>query len=133
MPSRREYITAGAVATTALSGCVGLWGSDVADIHINNDSSVDLTVTTRVTRRADDRQLLDETVVLQGETDEQLGESDESSMTYQDVADESEVEVYVNVADGPEKRTNRSNLGSDSRGLYVEVAPDSISFVITQA
>lgn len=116
------------------SGCVNLATGDVADIHITNVTAVDLTVSIRVRRRSDEQSLLDETVVLPGETDERPGESEDSSETYPDVVEDDgvEVDIYVDVAGGPEKRSHRPDLGMDSKGVVVELSGDRITFFASQ-
>lgn len=115
---RRTFIRYVPIAIFALSGCLESNSADVTDIYVSNETSNEVGATIQVTRLSDDGRLLDETFVLDVD----------ATQEYDDVVSGSEVQVKVQVEDGPENEFEWSEGESDASGLFIDINSDSITF-----
>lgn len=115
---RRTVIRNVPIAIFGLSGCLEPNSGGVTDISVSNETSNEVNVAIQVIQLSDDKQLLVETVPLDaGATQE-----------YDEVVSGAEVQVKIQVEDGPENEFEWSDGESDASGLHIDINSDSITF-----
>lgn len=116
---RRTLIKYVPIAIFGLSGCLEPNSGGMTDISVSNETSDEVNATIQVTRLSDDERLLDETFVLDVD----------ATQEYDEVVSGAEVQVKVQVENGPENEFEWSDGESDASGLHIDINSDSITFL----
>lgn len=116
MGVERRALLGGVPLVVGLSGCVNSGGT--TDLSISNETPAAITATVRVAEPATETQLLAETLeIAEGEIQE-----------YEEVVSDADVDVYLDVRNGPTGTYEWFDGERDAEGLYIDVTADSITF-----
>ena len=118
---RRTLINCIPIAIFGLSGCLEANSGSVTDIFVFNETSNEVNVTIQVTRLSDDERLLDETFTL----------GVDATKEYEEVVSGAEVQVKIQVEDGPGNEFEWSDGEGDESSLSMEINPYYITYSST--